>query len=75
MSTPEAPLVQIYLLNGTGTSGGNGPGVVQVPEDEAASLIRECLAVRGSTPPSGYNGCYTTLSPYTGRSQAELALP
>jgi hypothetical protein len=68
-------MTKIFLPNGTGTSGGNGPGVVDVPEDEAARLVHEGLAVRGSTPPSGYNGCYTTLSPYTGRSQAELALP
>jgi hypothetical protein len=46
-----------------------------VPEDEAARLVHEGLAVYGTIPPSGYNGCQTTLSPYTGRSPAELALP
>jgi hypothetical protein len=68
MTTPDAPaLVTVYLLNGTGTSGGNGPGPVQVPEDEAAWLLNESLAVRGSIPPSGFLGSGTTISPYRGR--------
>jgi hypothetical protein len=70
MSTPDPGLVQVFLLNGTGTSGGNGPGVVSVPPDEAAALVRERIAVYGSTPPSGYLGNGTTLSPYTGRGLA-----
>jgi hypothetical protein len=78
MSTPDpgdAP-VTIFLLNGTGVSGDqHGPGVVSVPPDEAAALVHECLAVYGSTPPSGWLGNGTTISPYTGRSPHELALP
>jgi hypothetical protein len=69
MRTPDAP-VTIFLLNGTGTSGGNGPGVVSVPADEAQWLVSECLAVYGSIPPSGYLGSGTTISPYRGRTMA-----
>ena len=73
MSTPDPP-VTIYLLNGTGVSGDqHGPGPVQVPPDEAASLVSQCLAVYGSVAPSGYLGNGVTISPYTGRSPAELA--
>jgi hypothetical protein len=60
----------VYLLNGTATSGGNGPGVVQVPPDEAARLVGECLAVYGDVAPSGYLGAGVTISPYTGRGLA-----
>jgi hypothetical protein len=74
MSTPDAP-VTIFLLNGTATSGGNGPGVVSVPPDEAARLVSEGLAVVGSIPPSGYLGNGVTISPYTGRSPYELSAP
>ncbi len=42
----DTPLVNVMLGNGTQTSGGNGPGPVSVPEDEAAYLIRSGLAVR-----------------------------
>jgi hypothetical protein len=68
-------MTTIFLLNGTGTSGGNGPGVVQVPEDEAARLVHESLAVYGDVPPSGYLGNGVTISPYTGRSPWELSAP
>jgi hypothetical protein len=67
MSTPDPAPVLIFLLNGTGTSGGNGPGVVQVPPDEAARLAHEGLAVYGSIAPSGYLGNGITISPYRGR--------
>jgi hypothetical protein len=70
MTTPDPAPVEIFLLNGTGTSGGNGPGVVSVPPDEAARLVSDCLAVYGSTPPSGYLGNGITISPYTGRGLA-----
>jgi hypothetical protein len=66
MSTPDAP-VTIFLLNGTSTSGGNGPGPVSVPPEEAARLLNESLAVRGDVAPRGYLGCHNTISPYRGR--------
>jgi hypothetical protein len=69
MTTPDSPppLVWVYLSNGTGTSGGNGPGPVQVPPDEAAFFVGERLAVYGSIPPTGYAGNGVTISPSTGR--------
>lgn len=48
-----AALVPVYLANGTRTSGGTGPGVVQVPPGEAAALVRDRLAVYGGQPPYG----------------------
>ena len=42
----DGPLTWVFLLNGTATSGGNGPGPVQLPADEMA-LIR---SVRGVQP-------------------------
>ena len=57
MTGPGEPeTTWIYLTNGTGTSGGSGPGPVQVPPDEAAWLIGEGLAVAGQVPPAGLHG-------------------
>jgi hypothetical protein len=76
MSPPDPGLVTIFLLNGTGVSGDqHGPGVVQVAPDEAQRLVSECLAVYGSTPPSGYLGNGITISPHTGRSPYDLSAP
>jgi hypothetical protein len=65
MTTPDqqdAPaLVPIFLTNGTMTTGGPGPGVVQVPPEEAAYWIGECLAVAGQHPPAGYLGPYQAV--------------
>ena len=70
MSTPgpqEPETRTVYVLNGTGTSRGNGLGVVaDLPAAEAAFLVGESLAVLGSVPPSGYLGNGITISPYTG---------
>jgi hypothetical protein len=67
MTTPDAPaapdLVWVYCTNGTATSGGNGPGPVQVPPDEAAWLIGECLAVAGQLAPMGYLGPFAPVTP------------
>jgi hypothetical protein len=55
-------MTKIFLSNGTGVSGDqHGPGAVDVPEDEAARLVHEGLAVYGTIPPSGYLGNGTTL--------------
>lgn len=32
------PLVRVLVTNGHATSGGSGPGVVEVPPDEASSI-------------------------------------
>jgi hypothetical protein len=51
MSTPDSPAaITVYVLNGTSTSAGNGPGIATLPEDEAAWLIGEGLATRGDQP-------------------------
>jgi hypothetical protein len=52
----DATLVPVYLTTGVRTSGGNGPGEVQVPPDEGAWLIGEGLAIAGQHPPTGYLG-------------------
>jgi hypothetical protein len=43
-TAPE--LVPVQLLNGHSTSGGNGPGVVRVPPDEAQPYVDQGYAVR-----------------------------
>jgi hypothetical protein len=43
--------MQVYVLNGTGTSAGSGPGSADLPGDEALWLLGQGLAVRGSLPP------------------------
>ena len=46
MDTDEPQLVTVEPGNGTRTSGGRGPGQVQVPEVEARELVAQGLAVR-----------------------------
>jgi hypothetical protein len=36
---PAQQLVQVYVTNGHRTSGGPGPGVVEIPADEAARVV------------------------------------
>jgi hypothetical protein len=51
MSAPDSPAtIMVNVLNGTSTSGGTGPGYVELPEDEALHLIGEGLATRGQHP-------------------------
>jgi hypothetical protein len=38
MARTSEPTVRIYVVNGLRTSAGNGPGVVEVPADEAAAI-------------------------------------
>jgi hypothetical protein len=52
--TPGDGLVAIYLVNGTRTSAGPGPGVRRVPADEAGRLVRARLATYGDRPPRGF---------------------
>jgi hypothetical protein len=54
VSTPDQGTITCYVLNGTSTSAGNGPGVAAgLPADEALWLISQGLAVRGDQPPAG----------------------
>ena len=57
---PAAPdpgeLVPVFLTVAVRTSGGNGPGAVQVPPAEAGALVRAKYAVGGDQPPRGWPG-------------------
>jgi hypothetical protein len=44
-------LVPVHLANATRTSGGTGPGVVEVPRDEAGRLVADRLAIYGERAP------------------------
>jgi hypothetical protein len=46
--------VPVFLLNGTRTSAGPGPGLKHLPPLEASALVRAKLAVPGTDPPRGY---------------------
>jgi hypothetical protein len=63
--TPEsAPETIIcYVTNGTTTSAGNGPGVAELPADEALGLIHEGLAIRGGQPPPNMGGTFGPVRP------------
>jgi hypothetical protein len=56
MGTP-AP-IDVYVVNATGTSAGNGPGYATLPIDEALRLINDGLAVRGTLPPPNAEGSH-----------------
>ena len=46
--------VPVFLTVGIRTSAGNGPGVVRVPREEAALLIRQRYGVAGERAPRGF---------------------
>jgi hypothetical protein len=48
--------VPVFLLNGTRTSAGPGPGVKHLPPAEAGALVTARLAVPGEQPPPGWSG-------------------
>ena len=50
---PE-PLVMIYVTTAVRTSAGPGPGVLELPADEANRIVSSRLGVLGSEPPRGY---------------------
>lgn len=53
--TGEAPdLTPVYLTVAIRTSGGNGPGVVRVPREEAARIVAGRHGVAGEQPPRGF---------------------
>ena len=39
MAKTSAPTVRVYVTNGLQTSAGPGPGVLDLPEDEASSIV------------------------------------
>jgi hypothetical protein len=47
----ERELVPVYLANATRTSVGTGPGVVEMPRDEAGRLVADRLAIYGERAP------------------------
>jgi hypothetical protein len=46
----------VFLLNGTRTSQGPGPGPKTLPASEAAALVGMKYAVAGDQPPDGMGG-------------------
>jgi hypothetical protein len=58
-----AGLTEIYLANGTVTSGGTGPGTVRVPPAEAAALVRDRLAICGERPPQDWADHAQAMAP------------
>lgn len=59
--------MQVYVLNGTSTSAGNGPGHADLPDEEALWLLGQSLAIRGSLPPPnmGFDGPVGQPNPVT----------
>jgi hypothetical protein len=58
---PEPPVIQsplqaVFVVNGTMTSAGPGPGVRYLLPAEASALIQARLAVAGDKPPRGQHG-------------------
>ena len=51
----EDDKVACFVLNGTRTSDGPGPGVKRLDPAEAARLIAMKMAVAGDQPPRGWN--------------------
>ena len=49
-------MVPVFLLNGTRTSAGPGPGPVRLPRAEAGRLVAARIAVSGTDPPDGWSG-------------------
>jgi hypothetical protein len=47
-------LLPVFLTVAVRTSGGNGPGVVRVPREEAARLVAARHGVSGERAPRGY---------------------
>jgi hypothetical protein len=39
MAKDTSPLVRIYVVNGHRTSAGAGPGVVELPAEEASAIV------------------------------------
>jgi hypothetical protein len=59
---PEPPAgsdgdrVPVFVINGTRTSAGPGPGVKRLPRAEAGALVTARMAVPGEQPPHGWSG-------------------
>jgi hypothetical protein len=62
---PGPQLVPVYVLNGTRTSAGPGPGPMELPSEEANALIGKRFAVPGSRPPN-VGDPEPTAKPFTG---------
>jgi hypothetical protein len=62
---PGPQLVQVYVVNGTRTSRGPGPGPMELPPEEANALIGKRFAVPGSKPPNVPDP-EPTSKPFTG---------
>lgn len=65
MSGQPEQLVAVYVLNGTRTSAGPGPGPLSLPPAEAAALVRQRFAVYGDRAPGAADPT-PTVKPFTG---------
>ena len=63
--SPARRLVTVYVVNGTRTSAGPGPGALELPPLEAAALVRQRFAVYGDRPPNEPDPA-PTVKPFTG---------
>jgi hypothetical protein len=63
---PGPQLVAVYVVNGTRTSRGPGPGAMELPALEAAALVRQRFAIYGSRPPN-VGDPEPTAKPFTGQ--------
>jgi hypothetical protein len=48
--------VPVFVLNGTRTRDGPGPGLKHLPPEEAGALVAARVAVHGDKPPPGWAG-------------------
>lgn len=62
---PGPAAVTVYVVNGTRTSQGPGPGPLSLPPLEAAALVRQRFAVYGSKPPNAADP-EPVVKPFTG---------
>jgi hypothetical protein len=53
---PGGPKTWVFLVNGTRSSAGAGPGPRELPVAEAGALVAAHLAVHGTEPPHGWSG-------------------
>jgi hypothetical protein len=59
MTTPDHPdTADVYILNGTATSAGNGPGSATLRWDEAKALVDAGLACHGTLAPPNAEGSF-----------------
>ena len=54
-AAPPGDRITVYATVAVRTSAGPGPGVLELPRDEAGRLVADRHAVYGSQPPRGFS--------------------